>query len=146
MKTRQCKICKKIKPKTEKHFYKSGGGGNRNGLDINGEPYLTHKCKPCFWNHKKRLPSGRIENRKRLNAYKLKAKCGCGYSKESKNFSTRSLTFHHEHNNKVANISNMMNHSWKKILEEINKCIVICFNCHMAIHHREDKLLDSKLY
>ena len=139
MTTRQCKICKEIKPQTEEYFYKSGGGGKRNGLDINNNPYLTHKCRKCFWTHKKYLPSGRIENRKRLNAYKSKASCSCGYAlkRDKERFSTRSLTFHHEHDNKVANISNMMNHSWKKILEEINKCIIICFNCHMAIHGKE---------
>lgn len=139
MKTRQCKICKEFKPQTEKYFYKSGGGGNRKGLDTNGNPYLTHKCRKCLWTHKKYLPSGRVENRKRLNAHKLKSSCSCGYSlkRDKEKFSTRSLTFHHKDDNKVANISNMMNYSWKKILAEINKCIIICFNCHMALHGNE---------
>tara|TARA_R100001594_G_scaffold63269_2_gene97706 strand:- start:633 stop:1058 length:426 start_codon:yes stop_codon:yes gene_type:complete len=141
MKTRQCKKCYKTLPHSVNYFQKTGQ------YNSNGEPYIRSMCKNCFSKYSTEQTNNyRRDNRKKLNAYKSEASCGCGYSKKSKNFSTRSLTFHHEHNNKVANISNMMNHSWKKILEEINKCIIICFNCHMAIHHRENKLLDSNLY
>ena len=105
---------------------------------------MEHRqCKICLINKPKTeeffYKSGGGGKRKGLNAYKLKASCSCGYSlkRDKERFSTRSLTFHHEHDNKVANISNMMNHSWKKILKEINKCIIICFNCHMALHGKE---------
>tara|TARA_R100001443_G_scaffold8555_1_gene17938 strand:- start:312 stop:719 length:408 start_codon:yes stop_codon:yes gene_type:complete len=130
--TRQCKQCNKILPHSVSHFPKTGQ------YREDGMPYIRTICKNCFPKYSTEQTNNyRRDNRKRLNAYKLEARCGCGYSKKSKNFSTRSLTFHHEHDNKVANISNMMNHSWKKILEEINKCIIICFNCHMAIHGKE---------
>ena len=137
MDKRSCTECLSVLPITD--FPKSGGGGGRGGIDTNGNPYRRHQCKPCHWDKKKRLPSGRLENRKRLNNYKHDSSCSCGYShkRDGNNFHTRALTFHHKNNNKVANISNMMNYSWKKILAEINKCIIICFNCHMAIHGNE---------
>lgn len=130
---KECKFCKKIFPNTKKYFNGTGK------FDKNNNEYLRKPCKKCHWEHKKNLPSGRNTNRKKLNAWKLKAKCKCGYSKarDKNNFSIRSLTFHHKKNNKVANISDMMNFSWDNIIKEIKKCDVICFNCHMSIHGRD---------
>ena len=130
MNLEQCKKCSNLLPFTSGYFQTAGG------RKANGEPYLRYICKPCYTESKNNYKK---DNRKRLNAWKLKASCSCGYSlkRDKENFSTRSLTFHHRDNNKVNNISDMMNYSWKNILKEINKCDVICFNCHMAIHGKE---------
>lgn len=49
------------------------------------------------------------------------------------------LEFHHKINNKKeGNIGNMVNDGFsiKKILEEIDKCIILCANCHRKIHYK----------
>ena len=133
---RSCTECLLVKPITE--FPKSGGGG-RNGLDLNGNPYRRHQCKPCHWSLKKKLPSGRIGKAKKLKEYKSKCKCAvCGYFKETrgKKFSTAVLNFHHHNSDKLENVGNMIKrYGWNTILKEIEKCIVICFNCHMELHN-----------
>lgn len=58
----------------------------------------------------------------------------CGYDK-----CIDALTFHHlnpsEKEFGLANGGNL--HSWGKYLEEINKCILVCANCHAEIHYNE---------
>ena len=46
------------------------------------------------------------------------------------------LDFHHELDNKERNVSELINYgrSWKSIKKEIDKCIVVCSNCHRKIH------------
>jgi len=44
------------------------------------------------------------------------------------------LEFHHHNNNKEFTISNVMNLSWEKMKHEMEKCILLCANCHRAEH------------
>lgn len=59
----------------------------------------------------------------------LKTKCvKCGYDR-----CIEALEFHHEdEDDKVRSISRMMRNNWgrKRILAEIEKCVVLCANCH----------------
>lgn len=64
---------------------------------------------------------------------KYKSDRGCKYCSE--NFGP-CLEFHHlEADEKEKNVSELCYKSWKNILKEINKCIVVCANCHRKIHH-----------
>ena len=61
----------------------------------------------------------------------------CGYSKKThERFTTEALDFHHYRKNKKHNVGNMIRDgfSWKNILKEIKKCIVICCRCHAEVH------------
>lgn len=55
----------------------------------------------------------------------------CAYKKCS-----RALPFHHiDPKTKIFGISDKgLTRSWSKIQEEIEKCILLCANCHMEIH------------
>lgn len=55
----------------------------------------------------------------------------CGYKK-----SARALSFHHINpNEKDFGLSARgLTRSWEKIKNELNKCILICSNCHMEVH------------
>jgi hypothetical protein len=66
-------------------------------------------------------------NRKRLNDYKKTLKC----SRCSENH-PRCLEFHHrDPSTKLTNITYVGNTwGWKRLMEEINKCEVLCANCH----------------
>lgn len=43
--------------------------------------------------------------------------------------------FHHlDPSQKELNIGKIMHHRWDKIREELDKCILLCSNCHRIIH------------
>ena len=58
----------------------------------------------------------------------------CGFSHPA------ALDFHHEDpSKKEANINRLLsNGQFKKLEEELKKCVVLCANCH-RIHHHEEK-------
>lgn len=55
----------------------------------------------------------------------------CGYNK-----CQRALSFHHlDPKNKEFDLStDGLTRSWKRIEKEIQKCVLVCANCHMEIH------------
>ena len=75
----------------------------------------------------------RIQNSQRLIEYKSSLSCSvCG---ESRHWC---LDFHHINDDKDKAVSDMVGtHSWESIVNEINKCIVVCRNCHADIHYHE---------
>lgn len=59
----------------------------------------------------------------------------CGYDKCS-----RALVFHHiDPSEKGFAISQNKNKAWYKVKTELDKCIMLCSNCHMELH---DGLID----
>ncbi len=81
------------------------------------------------------------KRRKRLRemarAYKG-GKCAiCGY-----NLCQRALSFHHINSKeKEFGLSSRgLTRSWKKIKEEIDKCVLLCANCHMEVHDKITQL------
>ena len=73
----------------------------------------------------------RVRNLK-LKSIKYKGgKClKCGYNKCS-----RSLDFHHlDPLKKDFNISDGKTHNFEKLKPELDKCILICSNCHGELH------------
>lgn len=72
----------------------------------------------------------RINNKKKAIAY-LGGKCArCSYSK-----SYMSLHFHHKNGDtKESIISDIIEGSWQRIEQELDKCELLCANCHMEFH------------
>lgn len=59
----------------------------------------------------------------------------CGYKKNH-----AALNFHHLNSqDKLFELDSrsLSNHSWKAIIKEAAKCILLCSNCHQEIHHPE---------
>lgn len=53
------------------------------------------------------------------------------------------LTFHHrDQNTKKFNLCQSWQKSWNVIKEEIEKCDLLCANCHMKLH-RKEKYFDT---
>lgn len=90
-------------------------------------------------NERKRSFQGREKERERKRARKLKAikfaggSCVCcGYNRCS-----RVLTFHHlDPDKKDKTIKELSMASWKRIVKEVKKCILLCANCHMELHDK----------
>lgn len=73
----------------------------------------------------------RAEARKKFLLYRATQKCNrCGYS------DFRALHFHHL-GDKHMSVSQMVKdgYAWKRILTEIEKCEVLCANCHAIEHY-----------
>ena len=91
------------------------------------------KCKTCVTRLRRlRLKIKSVEY--------LGGKCvKCGYDAN-----IAALTFHHiEPDNKDFNISSHKNSkSWVEISKELDKCIILCANCHNVEHSKYD---DEKL-
>jgi hypothetical protein len=73
-----------------------------------------------------------------VNDYKVKKGCAhCGYTRWKK---AVSLDFHHENReDKIINVSSHWKTSWKqyeKMKKEMEKCIVLCANCHREEEER----------
>lgn len=65
----------------------------------------------------------------------------CGYSKCS-----RALNFHHKDpDQKDFGLSARgLTRSWEKIKAELEKCILVCSNCHMELHEGKAQLPTEK--
>ena len=53
--------------------------------------------------------------------------------------------FHHKNpteDNEVP--STVLHYSWKRIVEELSKCIMVCSNCHRIIHNDDNYIAHEK--
>lgn len=125
-----CSCCKKDFP-IEKFAFKNKALGKRNSM-CNDCRHERQKIS-YYKHHKSNL--NRIKQYKKDNKewfFKFKKTlscCVCGESESS------CLDFHHiDSNEKDFVISDMIESSKNKILEEINKCACLCANCHRKYH------------
>ncbi len=78
----------------------------------------------------KRLKSFRSKNKEKAVEYKGGKCIICGYNR-----CISALEFHHlDPKEKDFSISNNCNRAWYKIKIELDKCILVCSNCHREIH------------
>lgn len=129
---KECCRCKKSKPLSDFNKRK----GSKDGLQ--------YACKVCtrkqFKNHyeknssviKEQTQERKYKMRKRFNEYKATQQCK--YCSENESVC---LDFHHmDESKKDFNLSEILilGYSWKRIQEEIDKCICVCSNCHRKLH------------
>ena len=64
--------------------------------------------------------------RGRLAVFKMASGCvDCGY-----NVHPDALDFDHVGDDKVRDISHLMGRGWEHMMDEVEKCEVVCSNCH----------------
>ena len=110
-----CKVCKEWK--SESDFYSAGNG------------YVRGECKTC----KKIISVERQRNiMRQFREWKDTLSCvRCGFD------DSRALQFHHNNDDKEGTIGAMVRHcSLETLLNEANKCEVLCANCHQIEHHQ----------
>lgn len=120
MDTKICTKCKKILPITE--FYSRGNGK------------LRSECKNCHKNYVKQQYNKRKDLVNDIKANYKCAKCG-----ENRFYV---LDFHHlnpdDKNNTIARLTANTS-KIENIQTEIDKCIVLCANCHREFHYLKEQ-------
>ena len=98
--------------------------------EIKGKKYYRHLCGCCYSKQKHKERRNRM---KKFKEFKKTLRCSrCGYA------DYRALQFHHINEEKDGNISEMaQQNSWDVIMNEVNKCEVLCANCHQIEHYSE---------
>lgn len=121
MAVKKCEIC-------GKEFETLRNGGTRK---------YCFECSPSYPKGTSRSATiSALRRAMKKEAVKRKGgKCEiCGYDK-----CVNALTFHHidatEKDFGLAQSGNL--HSWEEYLKEVNKCILVCANCHAEIHFNE---------
>lgn len=105
--------------------------------------FCSLKCKNKFnydFNESYLGQQKRGIERKLFFVKQLGGKCNvCGYDKN-----LAVLTFHHRDPSKKKfgiDMRKMSNNSMEVLQEEVNKCQLLCHNCHMEIHYPQLKLV-----
>lgn len=119
METKQCTICKEEKPLGEFHKRYDRPGKNQHN---------SH-CKSC---KVEQVNKRRKEIKEKCVEYKG-GKCKvCGYNK-----CMAALEFHHKDPSvKEYGINNSLTLSMSKLIPELDKCDLLCANCHREEHER----------
>lgn len=97
--------------------------------------YRRKECKRCALDIRNEYRRKRVKDYKKMAIDYLGGKCSkCGYDK-----CNRALEFHHkDRTTKKYEISKIFHRlSWEEIKKELDKCILVCSNCHREI---EDSL------
>lgn len=106
-------------------------GETRHGLS--GKKNPRWKCMECssdFSYERKRM------HKRKAIEYKGGACVNCGYNK-----SDAALHFHHVvKENKSFEIAQNLSRNWDSLKSELDKCILLCMNCHLEAHEKLDIL------
>jgi hypothetical protein len=117
----KCLYCKKTYPKLYFHVART----------TPEKIYRRRKCRFCYLDTKNKLKK---KSKDWIREYKNKRKCvKCGIS------DPRVLDFHHKGNDKEFAVSSFehIGATLDRIKKEVEKCVVICANCHRILHHEE---------
>jgi hypothetical protein len=122
----RCRTCQRIKEK--KDFYlQSGGSRNRNGVKT------FKSCIPCT---AKNIAEQKRKIYEWVDNYKTSIGCEhCGIQ------DNRCLQLHHrETETKKHSVAKLIGKGYvfKTVKTEVEKCEVLCANCH-SIHHHEER-------
>ena len=117
METKICTKCKKELP-IENFYWRDSKKGLRRS-----------QCKDCHNSYVKK-----VYLEKRITLEELKSNYSCAKCGDSRGYV---LDFHHiNEKEKQNNVSRLLssNAGLNKIQQEINKCIILCANCHREFH------------
>ena len=111
-------------------------------VDPEKKRLYDQKWNKEFYRKNRKSEIARVAKRKQglrdwLDEHKLKLACEvCGENHPA------CLDFHHrDSKQKDFSVGNIKGHGWgrERVLQEINKCMVVCANCHRKIHSKAVK-------
>lgn len=126
-----CRVCGETKP----HTWSSS-------FTQTGKPEYKSRCNDCmnvYHSERRKLTRPRVTSRGLDRKFLMKVKAAnylggrcqrCGY-----NSCFKALTFHHRvSTEKSFTVSQMLDRAWGILRAELDKCDLLCFNCHMEEH------------
>lgn len=112
-----------------------------------GKPEYRTRCNDCqniYLNGLRRAKRPIVTSQKLDRMYLAKKRCvdylggrcvRCGYDR-----CIKAMTFHHrDPATKEFTISQMLDRAWAVLSAELDKCDLLCFNCHMEEHCGQDQ-------
>lgn len=103
--------------------------------------YQRHNSDPVWKEQRNKQRAEKRRDNKRKAVEFMGSKCNkCGGS-----FPDCCYDFHHKDPTDINDIpSSILHCSWKRILEELSKCIMVCSNCHRIIHNEDGYIAHTK--
>ncbi len=96
-------------------------------LKAQKEHYKKNKSKYTAQQRERRR-----KKREWLVEYKSTLSCECGENHPAV------LDFHHDDDNKEIGVADAIHYcSIERVMKEIEKCIVVCSNCHRKLHWKD---------
>ena len=133
---RLCKKCGELKPLSEFNKRNDGhGGGYHCYCRVCDREYSREHYRKNKKYYREKQSRFRDQGLARVWQYKCKHPCGkCGEDHPA------CLVFHHRNpGDKDKCVSKMAANGtgWPRLLAEIQKCVVLCTNCHRKLHYDE---------
>lgn len=103
-------------------------------LSWNNSSGKCKKCKPTHITHSESVTKCRQKRKRDLIEYKGGKCIQCGYDK-----CVGALEFHHRNPDEKEyrlGIGSGTPHSWERDIKEVDKCDLLCANCHREEHWR----------
>jgi hypothetical protein len=126
---KECSTCSIIKPLSAFHNHKKTKDG------------VTAKCRNCRsivlrkWYSDNRLRRQQVANEKNRAKKKKAIDLLGGRCYDCQGiFDNIVYDFHHTTDDKEGNLSDLLHSTPEKAFEELNKCVLLCANCHRIRH------------
>lgn len=120
-----------------------------NNLQGNRTKFCSIKCKQKDFYNNEKIKGFHYKDligfQRKVNLIELKGgKCmGCGYDKN-----ISALDFHHRNSNEKEfslDMRILSNSKWINIIKEVDKCDLLCSNCHREKHYPENTFENIKI-
>ena len=105
--------------------------------------YCSQNCKIKTFNTKHSSNGTPVTERGKRKKLQILLEKGCKCAKCGYDKNMSALCFHHvnmEEKSMNLDIRNFAAQNIDKLREEANKCIVLCHNCHMELHHSDNEV------
>jgi hypothetical protein len=107
--------------------------------DSNSKKNCIECGRDFKWTKNNVCPTCRSLKRRKLHRIKAIEYCG-GRCSNCGNNDSDVLTFHHTNpRTKKFTLCSNWQKKWDTIVEELNKCEILCANCHMKLHRKNDE-------